>query len=161
MKSISELDQDHPRILRDRQQQLAIILDLRFLRGSEREVTDLRQSIDDLGDLSTELGFDVVDGDVGVFDNIVDQSAGDGCRVQLQIHENLGDLDAVGDVLVPRQAFLALVGLLAEPVGARQEVPIESIREAGLQPLGKGVLLRFLLSYSTCRQSSPASAKLM
>ena len=57
-RSASLIEND-ARILRDRQQQLAVILDLPLLRRVERQVADLRQAIDDLGDLLAELRLDV------------------------------------------------------------------------------------------------------
>jgi len=76
VQAIRELDQDYPRVLCDREKELAIVLDLPFLRRVERQMTDLRQTIDDLGDLFAKLRFDIVDGNTGVFDDVVDQAAG-------------------------------------------------------------------------------------
>src|SRR5689334_10798778 len=81
VKSIGELDQNDARVLCNRQQELAVILYLALLRGIQRQVADLGQTIDYLGDLLTELRFDVVDSDVGVFDDVVNQPAGDGGRI--------------------------------------------------------------------------------
>src|SRR6266550_1611049 len=151
VQAVGELDEDDAGILGNREQQLAVILDLPFLRRVEGQVTDLGQAIDDFGDLLAELGLDVVNGNRGVLDNIVNQPAGDGGRIQLQIDEDLGDFDAMRDVPVSRQPLLALVGALAKPVGALQQLPVQTFREVLLQPGGKGVL--FLLLYRACRQS--------
>src|SRR5690606_14945981 len=62
-----------------------------------------------------------------------DQAAGDGGGVQVQLGEDLGDLLAVDDVVLPRVALLPGVRLPAELVGARDE------RE--VQPLGVDVEL--------------------
>ena len=118
VQTVGKLDQDDAGILGDRQQQLAIILDLAVLGRVERQMADLGQAIDDLGDLLAELRFDVVDGYCGVFDDVVDQPAGNGGRIELQIDEDLGDFDAVRDVPVAGETLLALVRALAEPIGA-------------------------------------------
>src|SRR6476620_2349687 len=70
VQTVGELDEYDASILRDREQELAVILDLSFLRRVERQMTDLRQSIDDLRDLFSELSFDVRNGDIGVFDDV-------------------------------------------------------------------------------------------
>ena len=66
----------------------------------------------------------------------MDEPAGDGDRVELEVGEDLGDLDAVRDERVAGQALLSLVRLLAEPVGAHEQVPVEPLREllVAIQP---------------------------
>ena len=97
VQPVGQLDQDDANILRDRQQQLAVVLDLPFLRRVERQISDLRQAIDDLRDLLPELLLDVGDGDGRVLDDIVNQPARDRHRIELQVGENPRDLDAVRD----------------------------------------------------------------
>jgi len=58
----------------------------------------------------------------------VDQPAGHGDRVELEVGEDLRDLDAVGDVGVAVAPRLPRMRLLAEPIGARQQVRIETFR---------------------------------
>ena len=95
VQPVGELDDDDARILRDRQQQLAIVLDLPLLRrAADGSLRDLGQAVDDLGDLLAELALDVGDGDRRVLDDVVDQPARDGDRVELQLGEDLRDLDA-------------------------------------------------------------------
>src|ERR1700730_8576280 len=120
-------------------------------------MADLCQPIDDLGDLLSELGLDVVNGDSGIFDDVVNQAAGNRRGIQLQVDEDLRDFDAVGHVLVARQALLTLVSLFAEAIGAREQIPVEALRKSLLKPGWKCLL--FL--DRACRHNSPASAKLM
>ena len=61
VQAVGELDEDDARVLRDRQQQLAVVLDLPLLRRVERQLADLRQAVDDLRDLLAELALDVGD----------------------------------------------------------------------------------------------------
>ena len=126
-RSASLIDDD-ARVLRDREQQLAVVLDLPLLRSScSRQLADLRQAVDDRGDLLAELALDVGDRDRGVLDDVVDQPARDGDGVELQVGEDLRDLDAVRDVRLAGEALLPAVRLLAEPIGAREQVPVEPL----------------------------------
>ena len=128
VQPIGQLDDDHAGVLRDREQQLPVVLDLPLLQRMHRQRPDLRQPIDDRRDLPAEFLFDLLDRDRGVLDHIVDQAARDGDRIELQVGENLRDLDAVEDVVLPGKALLPQVRPLAEPKRARQQL--------GVQPLG-------------------------
>ncbi len=79
-------------------------------------------------DLAPELALDIFDGDGRVFDDVVDQPARNGHRVELQIGEDLGHLDAVRDVVLTRQALLPEVRALAEPIGPDQQLLVEALR---------------------------------
>jgi len=59
VQAIGELDDDDARVLGDREQQLAVVLDLSLLRRPERPTRDLRQPIHDRRDLLTDLALDV------------------------------------------------------------------------------------------------------
>src|SRR5687768_16937894 len=156
MQAVGELDQDHPRILGDREQKLPVVLDLPVLGRIERQVPDFRQAVDDFGDLLSELSLDLIDGNAGVLDDVVNETTSDGDRIELEIDQNLGDLDTMGDVLVAGEAFLTLVRPLAEVIGAREQVTIEPFGQALVDPRWK----RFFPDRA-CRHNSPASAKLM
>ena len=71
--------------------------------------TDLGDAIDDVGDFVAELVAQVVERDERVFDDIVDEAGGDRSRVEVQVGEDLGDFDAVRDVLFARRALLPCV----------------------------------------------------
>ena len=80
-------------ILGDREQQLAIALDLPLLRRpAGRQLGDLREAVDDRGDLLAELRLDVGERELRVLDDVVEQPAGDGDRVELQVGEDLARL---------------------------------------------------------------------
>src|SRR5204863_6601382 len=56
VQPVRELDDDDARVLRDGQEQLAIALDLPLLlRSTARQLGDLREAVDDGGDLLPEL----------------------------------------------------------------------------------------------------------
>ena len=118
VQPIRQLDQDDPRILGDGQQQLAVVLDLAFLPRGERQVGDFGEPIDDLRDLGTELAFDIVDGNVGVFHNVVQQPAGNRGGIQMQVGENACNLHAMGDIRLTRMAHLTGMRGIGEPIRA-------------------------------------------
>ena len=62
-----------------------------------------------------------------VLDDVVDQPAGDGDRVELQVGEDLRDLDAVRDVRLAGVRVCPAMRRLAEPVGAREQVGVEPL----------------------------------
>ena len=156
VQAVCELDQNHSRVLRDRQQQLAVVLDLSVLRRVEREMADLRQAVDYFGDLLSELALDLLDADGGVLDDVVNESAGDSYRVELEVGQNLGDFDAMRDEILARETLLSKVRGFAEPIGAQKQLLIETLgkRLAVIVPSGNDGL-----GFDR-RHNSPASAKL-
>src|SRR5688500_20194217 len=97
MQAVGKLDQDHPRILGDREQQLPVILDLTVLGGIERQMPDFRQAVDDFGDLLSELSLDLIDGNAGVPDDVVNETTGDGERIQLASAKDHRGPETAGD----------------------------------------------------------------
>jgi len=95
VQPVRELDQDDADILRDREEQLSVVLDLPLLARLERDVADLRDAIDDPRDLLSELFRDVGHGDGRILHDIVDETAGDGARIETQLGQDLRDFDAV------------------------------------------------------------------
>jgi hypothetical protein len=120
-------------------------------------VADLGQPVHYLSDFLSELRLDVLDGDSGVLDHVVDEPTGNRHRIELQVDQNLRHFDAVGDKVLPGEPFLAHVGALAEAIGADEQVLIDFLGQALLYPLRDSLF--FLHSASS--HNSPASAKLM
>jgi hypothetical protein len=118
---------------------------------------DLRETIDDLRDLGTEFPFDVLDRDVGVFDDVVQQSAGNGGRVELQVGENARHLDTVRHVRLARMPYLTGMRCIREPVGLDEQLMVEPVVGAigTRSESGNGFVQR-----DRCH-NRPASAKLM
>jgi hypothetical protein len=145
VQTIGELDDDDACVLRDRQQQLAIVLHLPLLlRRAGGQLGDFRQPVDDAGDLSPELGFDVGHRHIGILDDVVDQAARHGEGIELEVGEHLRHLDAVGDERIARVSRLTAVRLLAEPVGAREQLAVEPLVVRRLRQVPTGDDVRAL-----------------
>jgi len=92
-------------------------------------MSDLGEPVDDLRDLGPEVRIDFGDGDVRILDDVVNEPARDGDRVELKLGENLGDLDAVRHEVLARQALLSQMRGLAEAIRAHEEIMIEPLRQ--------------------------------
>ncbi len=156
VQAVRELDEDDADILRDREQQLAVILDLALLAALEGERADLGDAVHDLRHLRAELALDVGHRHGGVLHHVVDEAAGDRHGVEMQLGEDLRDLHAVHDVRLARGALLPVVRRFAEPIGAREQIGIEPREQLGVEvPPGDHAL------EDRNRHSRPASAKLV
>src|SRR6185437_1798679 len=131
VKPIGQLDDDDARVLGDREQQLAIVLDLRIARCVRRQVLDLGEAIDDPGDFLAELELDVGEGEARVLDHVVHEASYDCRGIEVEASENLGDRDAMQHVIFARSALLPPVRILAEPVSAQKLLHVD--------PLGKRI----------------------
>ena len=89
------------------------------------------------GDFLSKLRRNISDGDGRVLDDVVNQSAGDGARIEMQLGQDLCDFDAVMQIRGAGRALLSVVRPLAELEGARDEVRIESL-EAGITEVQLG-----------------------
>ena len=98
MHAVGELDQDHAQVAHHRQQHLAEVLGLRFLAALELDLIELGDAIDDLGDVVAEARGDVGLGDRRVFDDVVQDRADDGVGIEVQVGEDFGRRDRMGDV---------------------------------------------------------------
>ena len=73
VQAVRELDQDDARVLRHRHDHLPVVLDLRVLAARELDPRQLRDALDEPGDLVAELGLHVGDVRLRVLDHVVEQ----------------------------------------------------------------------------------------
>ena len=111
VQPVGELDEDDPDVLGHRQQHLADVLGLLLLVAVGAEARQLRDAVDELGDLGAEALLDVGQVVLGVLGDVVEQRGLDRDRVDAELGEDLGRRDRVGDVRLAGRAALAGVGL--------------------------------------------------
>ena len=113
--------------LRDRQQQLAVVLDL-FLGGRpEGEVRDLREPVDDAGDLGAELASDVLHPHVGILHHIMQERCRDRGGIEQLLREDLRHRDTVRDEILARHPLLAPVRGRAEAERTVEQLEVEPV----------------------------------
>jgi len=145
VQTVGELDQNHPQVLRHREDELAVVLGLRDLATLELDARQLRDAFHQLGDLVAELGADVVDLDVGVLDRVVEERGREDRLVELEAGQDLRRSPRVVDELLPGAAQLAVVGARREVECPRQELAV-GIRLVVLD-LGKELVDEVLVSF--------------
>ena len=84
----------------------------------------LRDALDDVGDLRAEQLLDAVDGGQRVFDDVVQQARRDGHGVQAHVREDVRDFERVDEVWLAGVAHLSLVLHRREDVGPPQQLDV-------------------------------------
>ena len=152
VQAIGELDQQDADVAGHRHDHLADVLGLRELSGLELQLVELRQAVDDLGDVLAELVPDPIERDGGVLDRVVQQRGLERGRVEPQVGEDLGNGQRVLDVGLTREPQLTLVGLLGDLVRGLEhlEVALRVVRANLL--LERPVAGRRVLGAAAARQ---------
>ena len=124
VEPVGELDEQDPDVLGHRHEHLAERRGLLRLLGVELEAVELRDAVDDAGDLGPEPRLDVLEGDLGVLDGVVEQRAGEGDVVEAEAGQHHGHAERVGDVRLARAADLVGVGLAGDGVGVLDDLGV-------------------------------------
>ena len=101
--------------------------DLRIMlvaAGYARQMGQLGDAIDQAGNFLAKLTPDILQGDLGVFDRIVEQAGGDDGWGNFQLGQNGGHGDAVGDVWFAAGPLLPGVGCFREMVRPQDQLLI-------------------------------------
>ena len=125
VQAVGEFDDEHPDVLGHRHDHLADGLGLGGLPVGH--LVELGDAVDQQRDLVAEVGPQLGQRVVGVFDRVVQQGRREHRRLHPQLGEDRGDRERVGDVRVARLAGLAAVGPLGHCVGPLDE------RDVGLR----------------------------
>ena len=124
VEPIRELHHDDADVVHHRQQHLAEVLRLPLLARREGDGTELRDALDDVGDVRAEQLLDALDGRERVFDHVVQQAGRNGDDVEPHVGEDVGDLERMDEVRLPGMAHLSLVLERREHVGPAQQFDV-------------------------------------
>ena len=111
VQTVRELDEQHADVARNGDQELAEIFRLLGLLGDEVEALDLGQAIDQAADLGAEHLVDFGPRRVGILDHVVQQRRRDGRVVELQVGQDGGDFERMGEIGRAGGALLVAVRL--------------------------------------------------
>jgi hypothetical protein len=125
VQPVGQLDQDDADVLRHRHDHLPVVLRLRLLTTLERRSGQLRDALDETGDLGAELRPQLIELRLGVLENVVQQRSGDRLLVEMQFRANLRHRPGVVDELLARAARLAAVRALGEVERPADQPPVE------------------------------------
>ncbi len=128
VQAVGELDQDDADVRRHRHEHLAVVLGLRLVARGERDALELRDAVDERGDLLAELLLDLLQRRAGVLDGVVQQCGAERLGVQAQPGADLRDADRMDDEVLARLA--ALVGVMdaGEQEGLHDAVAVDRQR---------------------------------
>ncbi len=118
VQPVGQLDDEHPQVARHGDEHLAHRGGLLGLPRVELDALELGDTVDDGGDLVTEVGLHVGQRDLGVLDGVVQQRSGHRDLVEADVGDDAGDRQRVVDVALAARAQLAAMGLGGDLVGA-------------------------------------------
>ena len=125
VQSVGQLDQQHPDVARERQQQFAEVLRLLKLAARIFEAGELGNAFDQLTHGGAEAFADIPVGRVGVLDHVMQQSGGNSGRIKTLFSEVSRHAHRVGEVGVTRRPGLGGVLELGVIVGSGDHRGIE------------------------------------
>ena len=114
MQAVGELDQDDPDVRGHRDHHLAVVLGLRLVARLEGDAGELRDAVDEAGDLVAERLVDLVERCRRVLDGVVQERGAQRLGVEPHAGADLGDADGVHDEVLAGAAPLVGVVLAGE-----------------------------------------------
>ena len=122
VQAVGELDQQHPHVVGNGEQQLAEILALGRALRHEVEPLDLGQAVDEGADLGPEGLVDLLQGRLGILHRIVEHRRGNGRVVELEVREDGRDFQGMAEEQVAGGTLLVAMshhGIHVRPVEKR------------------------------------------
>jgi hypothetical protein len=111
MQPVGELDQQHPNVVGNGQQEPAQVLGLLRLLGDKVELLELGETFDQAADVAAEHLVDLCPGRGRILDGVMQQRRGDGGIIELEIGEDRRDFERMRKIGVTRGSFLLAVRL--------------------------------------------------
>ena len=134
VQAVGQLDQDHARVVVQREEDPLEILRLEA-PGAEvlvlvvQDVLDLGQTVHEAGDLVAEAVAEVVHRIVRILHDVVQEGGGNGLVSQADVvHDDLGHRDGVEHVRLPAAAADILMGLVRKRVGLTDSFQFTGVR---------------------------------
>jgi hypothetical protein len=128
---VRQLHQDDADVVDHGEQHLAEILRLALLARGKRDGSDLGDALDQVGHFRAEQLADLLDRRQGVLDHVVQEAGDDGSGVEAKVGEEIGHLEGMDQVGLPRLAHLAAMGERRKDVGPAQQLDV-AIGHVGL-----------------------------
>ena len=146
MQTVCQLDDDDADVAAHGHEHLAKRANLCLAQGLDLDLVDLRDAVDEFGNRRVEAFGQVVQGDVGIFDRVVQKRRAQRVDIHVQLGEDDGDFHRVHDVGFAALAELPVVRFLGKLVRIRDrshlvwiqvfgdlvEQDVEAIRLLGL-----------------------------
>ncbi len=121
VQAVRQLDQQHPHIARNGQDELAKVLSLTCMLGLEFQPRKLGHALNKNGDLLAEHIRDVVPGGRGILDHIVQQGGDDRRCIQPIMRQDACHLDRMGKIGIARGPQLRAMHLHRIDIGLVQQ----------------------------------------
>ncbi len=118
VQTVGQLHQDHADVAGHGQHHLAQILGLLLRFRFELDLGDLGDPVHQLGDFLAERLGELLLGDAGVLDHVVQHGRHQRGVVHVHVHQDVRHRQRMRDIGVPASPVLALVGFLGKIVGA-------------------------------------------
>jgi len=97
------------------------------LAALELDPRQLRDALDEVGDLVPELRANLLGADLRVLDNVVQQRRRDRLLVEPELRADLGRSERVVDERLARSPLLARVRVRGEPERAREQIAVDIV----------------------------------
>ena len=106
---VRELDEQHPDVLRHREHQLAQVLGLPGVRGLGLDLGKLGDAVHQPFHLAAEHPADIGKRGVVILDRVMQEGGDDRGAVELDVGQNPGDFERMGEIRVARGTDLVAV----------------------------------------------------
>ena len=154
VQPVGELHQQHAHVISDGEEELAQVLGLLGLTGDEVEFLQLGQALDQGGDVLAEQTLDLGAGRLRVLDRVVQQRRRDGRVIELEVGEDRGDFQRVGEIGIAGGPLLLAMRPHRIDIGAVEQVLVD-LRVIFAHPVDEIVLAHHPLGRRRLRKRLP------
>ena len=112
VETVCELYHDDANILRHCEEHLAVVFELDILLGHVLDASELRHTVDELHDVPAELRIHLLQCRAGILHDIVQKRCADRLVIEVKPREDVGNVERMDDIGLPRDAHLSTVRLL-------------------------------------------------